>query len=137
MEDCLMIPGKLEKLMQWSGAWLMDFNTDKCKVMHFGNKNIKHAYKMFSNPLFELQDKNTVVMIIVYLKQAKQCMAPYDSTHNFSNHNQTYKQYDERHYICPLQRPGQATFRIRCSDLITRVYESRKRKKECKKEQQN
>ena len=36
----------LRKLCDWSAEWLMMFNTDKCKVMHFGKSNSLSVYIM-------------------------------------------------------------------------------------------
>lgn len=37
----------LSRLMNWSETWRLEFNIDKCKVMHFGHGNIQTDYKMF------------------------------------------------------------------------------------------
>ena len=29
----------INKLVQWSNTWQMDFNVDKCHIMHVGPKN--------------------------------------------------------------------------------------------------
>ena len=34
----------LLSLFKWSEEWLMLFNIDKCKVMHFGHKNLTASY---------------------------------------------------------------------------------------------
>ena len=34
----------LQKLYNWSVDWQMMFNADKCKSLHFGNKNVKSVY---------------------------------------------------------------------------------------------
>ena len=36
----------LNELTNWSLKWKMDFNIQKCKVMHIGNSNPKHTYYM-------------------------------------------------------------------------------------------
>ena len=33
-------------LFKWSEEWLMLFDIDKCKVMHFGHKNLKASYSL-------------------------------------------------------------------------------------------
>ena len=33
-------------LQEWVKTWQMSFNYDKCKVMHFGNKNKEFKYVM-------------------------------------------------------------------------------------------
>ena len=36
----------LKVLCEWSDTWQMRFNTDKCKVMHIGVKNLEEEYFM-------------------------------------------------------------------------------------------
>ena len=35
----------LDNLEEWSSVWQMDFNTDKCHVLHVGKKNAEYSYK--------------------------------------------------------------------------------------------
>ena len=39
----------IDKLSDWSGTWLLKFNTNKCSVMHLGRTNPKHTYNMRDN----------------------------------------------------------------------------------------
>lgn len=41
----------------------MDFNVDKSKVMHFGEKDTNYEYIMFGKPLTEVQDEKDLVVI--------------------------------------------------------------------------
>ena len=36
----------IDKLIEWSNKWLLPFNTDKCKVLHYGKGNPKTDYIM-------------------------------------------------------------------------------------------
>ena len=36
----------LNRVMEWANKWKMEFNVDKCKVMHLGRLNPKHTYTM-------------------------------------------------------------------------------------------
>ena len=36
----------LNKIREWADKWKMEFNVDKCKIMHLGKTNPKHAYTM-------------------------------------------------------------------------------------------
>ena len=36
----------LNSVMEWANKWKMEFNVDKCKVMHLGRLNPKHTYTM-------------------------------------------------------------------------------------------
>ena len=36
----------IDALEDWTTTWQLQFNADKCKVMHLGSKNLEHKYKM-------------------------------------------------------------------------------------------
>jgi len=44
--DFGLLQRDLDNLIQWSQKWLLSFNLQKCKVIHFGFKNVNYAYKM-------------------------------------------------------------------------------------------
>ena len=46
-----LIQNDLNKLVQWSNIWLLPFNIDKCKVLHYGKLNPKNNYMMNDIPL--------------------------------------------------------------------------------------
>jgi len=46
---CDIIQSDLDKLAYWSEKWLLPFNVDKCKVLHYGKKNTKQDYEMHGN----------------------------------------------------------------------------------------
>ena len=39
----------LNRLFDWVNKWQMNFNVDKCAVMHIGNNNIQHNYTMVNH----------------------------------------------------------------------------------------
>ena len=45
-EDAETLQADLNTLSQWSTTWQLPFNVDKCKVLHFGQKNLNHQYTM-------------------------------------------------------------------------------------------
>ena len=45
-EDCHTLQEDINKLVNWSEKWLMRFNTEKCKVLHFGHNNTQQHYFM-------------------------------------------------------------------------------------------
>ena len=45
-EDTISIQQDINELQNWAKTWLMSFNYEKCKVMHFGRKNIENEYTM-------------------------------------------------------------------------------------------
>ncbi len=49
----------LDKLSSWADVWGMEFNVNKCKVMHVGHNNEKHTYSMKGQQLAETERKGT------------------------------------------------------------------------------
>lgn len=47
-QDCVELQADLTRLVEWSEKWQMEFNADKCKVLHLGHSNRKAVYKMGS-----------------------------------------------------------------------------------------
>jgi len=41
----------LIKLQNWSHDWQMEFNSEKCRVMHIGRKNLNNQYFLNNNIL--------------------------------------------------------------------------------------
>ena len=50
-EGVMQLRQDLVDLYCWSNDWLMLFNTDKCKVMHLGNKNPCVKYNLCGREL--------------------------------------------------------------------------------------
>ena len=36
----------LDKLVVWANSWEMEFNVNKCEVMHIGKRNLEFQYQM-------------------------------------------------------------------------------------------
>ena len=53
-QDNILLQEDLYKLENWSKDWLLKFNTDKCKIMHFGGKNPKFEYELDNHILAEI-----------------------------------------------------------------------------------
>ena len=45
-EDSLRLQSDLDRGCEWSNTWGMKLNVSKCKVMHFGKKNLRNFYYM-------------------------------------------------------------------------------------------
>ena len=43
-EDARRLQGDLDRLGEWANVWQMQYNVDKCEVIHFGGKNRKADY---------------------------------------------------------------------------------------------
>jgi hypothetical protein len=64
----------LHRLCEWSSEWLMLFNYDKCKVMHFGYKNLAEDYSMDGKILQVTESERDLGVIIQKdLKVSQQC----------------------------------------------------------------
>jgi len=50
-EDCRM----QDRLVRWSEEWQMLFNTNKCKVIHFGRNNLHIKYTMMGTEGIKLK----------------------------------------------------------------------------------
>jgi len=48
-DDRTVLQEDLQKLSEWADSWQMEFNVEKCKVMHFGSRNNKFNYSMRGN----------------------------------------------------------------------------------------
>ena len=64
----------LEELSQWSKKWSMDFNINKCKIMHVGRSNPKFNYQINGVDLTVVEAERDVgVCITSNLKPSKHC----------------------------------------------------------------
>ena len=72
--DCEAIQRDLDNLSTWSKKWLLNFNGDKCKVMHVGQNNIKYSYKLQEKNLLKVtEEKDLGVIVRSDLKCSTQC----------------------------------------------------------------
>ena len=64
----------LATLCKWSEDWLMLYNYDKCKVIHFGNNNTQAVYEMKGNALEVVKfERDLGVIVQNDLKVSEQC----------------------------------------------------------------
>ena len=72
--DAAALQECLNKLCQWAQDWGMKFNETKCKVVHYGRKNLKLDYYM-NNVKLEKSDceRDLGVMMHSSMKPTKQC----------------------------------------------------------------
>ena len=65
----------LMNLCKWSDDWMMLFNADKCKVMHFGYNNTEADYKIYDKNLDVTKEERDLGIIIQNdLKCRLQCI---------------------------------------------------------------
>jgi len=77
-DDRAVVQEDLQKLSEWADSWQMEFNVEKCKVMHFGSQNNKFNYFMRGKQLEVFSvERDLGVIIASNLKVADHCHQAY------------------------------------------------------------
>ena len=72
--DAISLNQDLKKLAEWADKWQMQFNVDKCVVMHLGRNNSRHEYTLGETVLRTTDlEKDLGVMISSNCKVSEQC----------------------------------------------------------------
>ena len=50
-DEVLELQEDVNRLVDWTNTWQMNFNIDRCAVMHISHNNIQHKYTMASQQL--------------------------------------------------------------------------------------
>ena len=59
---------------EWAAKWRMEFNVDKCKIMHVGGRNQGFKYEMAGQEIAETDlEKDLGVLVSQNLKPSEQC----------------------------------------------------------------
>ena len=75
VEEIENVKEDLLKLDKWSEMWQMQFNVDKCKVMHLGNSNLQTKYQLGGKDLSTTkEEKDLGVIFDDRFKVGKQCL---------------------------------------------------------------
>ena len=78
-EDYEKMQSNIVRLMKWAELWQMEFNSGKCKIMHFGRTNPRYSYCMGGyapggTVLKEVtEEKDIGVIVSSTLKPSAQC----------------------------------------------------------------
>ena len=64
LEDCHNLQEDINKLINWSEKWMMMFNTEKCKVLHFGHNNKQQHYFMKHSKLSTTKEQKDLGVLI-------------------------------------------------------------------------
>ena len=51
-------------VLEWAKKWKMEFNVEKCKILHIGNNNPKHKYNMDGKELIETEKEKDLGILI-------------------------------------------------------------------------
>ena len=54
----------LDKIIELSESWQMEFNVDKCTVIHMGRSNMEHNYRMGENNIRKIDKERDLGVII-------------------------------------------------------------------------
>ncbi len=74
VEQAYSLQEDLYKLYEWSLEWQMLFNTEKCKVLHFGNSNPRYDYYMAEDLIESVSEEwDLGVLIHESLNPSFQC----------------------------------------------------------------
>jgi ribonucleases P/MRP protein subunit RPP40 len=75
-KDAEILQNDLDKLDEWSKKWQMEFNKDKCMVMHVGKSNCKTVYKLGDTILkSSTQERDLGIIVDNSIKFTEQCNA--------------------------------------------------------------
>jgi len=67
----------INKLTQWSEKWQLDFNIDKCKILHVGKNNPRCKYQM---------NGSSLISSLIEVDEEKDIGVTFDTKLNFHNH---------------------------------------------------
>ena len=62
--DAEILKGDLATLQNWSHDWQMEFNSDKCQVMHIGKKNLNNQYVLNNNNLKSTESERDLGILV-------------------------------------------------------------------------
>lgn len=82
-QDVESLRSDLKKLYKWSEDWQMQFNVDKCAVIHMGHRNQQNEYSLGSNKLQKLTvERDLGIIIDNSAKFSEQCNAAIKSANS-------------------------------------------------------
>ena len=85
----------LDTAVEWAHTWQMQFNTNKCKVMHMGHRNERAIYNMGNHRLEEVEEeKDLGVLIHRTLSVSNNCAMAVKKANQMTGHiyrNVTHK----------------------------------------------
>ena len=102
-EDRDKLQSTLDNLMKWAQDWGMQFNIDKCKIMHVGRNNPQHEYSMGGKILKTVdEEKDIGVTIHNSLKPSRHCKKIADTANAVLGQLTRNFHYRDRHIFKKL-----------------------------------
>ncbi|KAL7630702.1 UNVERIFIED_CONTAM: hypothetical protein RMT77_019088 [Armadillidium vulgare] len=103
--DYQVLQSDSNKIVNWSKTWQMKFNIDKCKVLHFGSRNIEYNYVIDDSDINVVdEEKDLGVLISKDLKFAKQCADPVKKANKALGFIARNFEYKSKNIILPLYK---------------------------------
>lgn len=73
-EDVKEMQKIIDELYRWAKKWEMRFNADKCKIMHYGNRNLRATYGMDGMEVgVTTEERDLGIRVTDTLKPSRQC----------------------------------------------------------------
>ena len=93
--EAMKLQRDLDRLMGWVDKWQMEFNVNKCKVLHMGGHNMEFSYGLGENWLQVAEEEKDLGIIISRdAKVSKQCVQARNKANRMLgviNRNVSYK----------------------------------------------
>ena len=104
-EDVTQMQQMINGLSRWAQKWEMKFNADKCKIMHFGNKNPRATYLMDGVELGRTtEERDLGIRIADTLKPSRQCAVAAKSAHFALSQIQRSFHFRRKRDLVPLYK---------------------------------
>lgn len=95
----------LDTLVNWANRWQMEFNVEKCKVLHLGSNNQRFQYTMSGIPLETTEEeKDLGVYVDSDLKFKKQCSEACKKANKALGYISRHFCYKSKDIILPLYK---------------------------------
>ena len=102
-EDRDKLQGTLDRLMEWAADWGMQFNIDKCKIMHVGRNNPQYEYTMGGSKLKVVEEEKDIgVTVHNSLKPSRHCKKIADTANAVLRQLTRNFHYRDRHIFKKL-----------------------------------
>ena len=76
----------LDTAVEWAQPWQMQFNTNKCKVMHVGHRNERAIYNMGNHRLEEVEEEKDLGVIHRTLSVSNNCAVAVKKANQMAGH---------------------------------------------------